>query len=154
MYKKTIIELKKERNLKDKEIRLLKRKEYKNKDIEYRELNLFYGTVWGIPDRSIPFDNKRKKSEYKNSNRPVLVLETPKEFDDYKPILLAPGTSKIHLSTNYKPVLDIKTNKKKDVTTYFLLYFKWKSVQKNLQKKLYQLTENQINRLNNLLKKG
>ncbi len=151
MSTKKIMKLKTERNLKEKEIKLLKKNVHKNKDIEYRETNLFFGTVWGMHDKSVPFDNKRQEFNYKNTNRPVLVLKTPTEFDDYKPVILAPGTSKVHFSTYDKPVLDVKTNNKKGIKTYFLLYFKWESVQKNLRKKLYQLDEEQINRLNNLL---
>lgn len=152
MNKKKIDKLLKERNIKYKAIRLLKKKEHVDKLIEYRELNLKIGTIWTMQDRKIPFDNKRAEKDYKNSGRPVLVLETPNDFSDYSLVSLAPGTSIPHVSSKTQPVFDILSTKKNNpITTYFLLYFKWKSVQKNLNKIVSTLNSNQLNSLIKLL---
>lgn len=154
MTNKKVHKLKEERNLKNKSIRLLKRKEHNDEQVEYRELNLSFGTIWTIDDRSVPFDNKRKESEYKDGKRPVLVLNTPDKFLDYSVVSVAPGTSKVHINTDIKPVLDINTkNGRQSIKTYYLLYFKWNSVQKNLYKKVSTLEQEQLNRLKNLMKK-
>jgi len=154
MTNKKVFKLKEERNLKHKSIRLLKRKEHSDEQVEYRELNLSFGTIWTMEDKSVPFDNKRKESEYKDSKRPVLVLNTPKSFFDYSIVSVAPGTSKVHINTKIRPVLDVITkNGRQSIKTYYLLYFKWNSVQKKLYKKVSTLQQEQLNRLNNLMKK-
>lgn len=154
MTNKKVFKLKEERNLKNKSIRLLKRKEHSDEQVEYRELNLSFGTIWTMEDKSVPFDNKRKESEYKDSKRPVLVLKTPKNFFDYSIVSVAPGTSKVHTNTKIRPVLDVITkNGRQSIKTYYLLYFKWNSVQKKLYKKVSTLQQEQLNRLNNLMKK-
>lgn len=154
MTNKKVHKLKEERNLKNKSIRLLKRKEHNDEQVEYRELNLSLGTIWTMDDKSVPFDNKRKESEYKDGKRPVLVLNTPNEFKDYSEVLVVPGTSKVHLNNNITPVLDVNTkNGRQLIKTYYLLYFKWNSVQKNLYKKVSTLEQEQLNRLKNLMKK-
>jgi len=153
MNDKKIIKLKTERNVKHKQIKLLNKEEYIEPEVSYREANLCFGSVWGVEDKSVPFDNFRNEIDIKNSLRPTVVIETPQNWESYNVVSVAPGTSKNHKNTKDFPVYDECINTTNpSLRTYFLLYLKWNSVQKNLVKKFYTLDVPQSNRLKNLLK--
>lgn len=148
------IELLKERKLKTKEIKILKREPKSPPEVEYRELNLFFGSVWSIPDKAVPFDYMRKLEDIKDANRPCLILETPESFFDNSYVELAPGTTKVHPTTDkeYKCLVAKVPPEDLRQTTYFLLYFRWTDVQKKLDKKLCELSTSLKNKLSNILK--
>jgi mRNA-degrading endonuclease toxin of MazEF toxin-antitoxin module len=134
--------LKKVHRLKKKEIRIYKRKKRVPQNQFIRETSLFKGSIWGVPDKSIPFDRRRKEDEYKDSLRPTLVLTTPDTFNDYDLVWVAPGTSKFHKIGNKFPyTLKVEVPPENlEKTTYFLMQYHWFAIQKNMEKKFTELT--------------
>lgn len=150
---KVYFDLLKNRNIKKREIRIVKRAKPTDKEVYEREINLTFGNVWGVNDRAVLFDDLRKEEDYKNTLRPCLILQTPDDFTDYSFVNLAPGTSKYHKSTDGQPCLIAKAEIeecKKD--TYFLIYFRWNSLQKTVEKKFFELSPNSKSQLEKLLK--
>jgi hypothetical protein len=140
--KKTYASLHEVHKVKKKEIKKFSRSEKLNAAIVKRELKLHYGSVWGIDDKSVPFDAKRKDEDLKESLRPCLVIETPKSFEDYDLVEMAPGTTHFHpVGIEYPECLRADVPPE-DLykTTYFLLYLRWSSVQKNLFRNLTELS--------------
>lgn len=133
-------ELKKFHKIKKKEIRVSDRKNRQSPD--ERSIIMTYGSVWGIQDSSVPFDDKREDIEIKQSLRPCLVLETPDRFGDYDEVHMAPGTRKPHRIGEKNPLcLMAKQNDSQlKETTYFLINFSWYAIQKNLEKKFGDIT--------------
>lgn len=138
------------RGIKLNQIKLLKRKTNLS---NYREINLVKGSIWNLPDKSVPFDNKRKNVEITDKHRPCLVLETPTNYKDFSIVSLAPGTSKFHANNiNDTPTLIAKVPPENlPKTTFFLIYFRWNSVQKVLEKKVGEISEDLLNELDKLL---
>lgn len=128
--------LKKERNLKDREIRKLKRTvTVTDAAEEKRAKSLEKGAVWLIPDKSVPFDAKRELKDIKPFGRPCLCLHTPVKFHSEDLVTMAPGTSKPHRfgPRAADPVLFAKVPPERlHENTYFLLYFWWNARQKTL----------------------
>lgn len=134
--------LKEVHKIKKKEIRVYKRKSHSSSEKSKREISLFQCSIWGVPDKSIPFDRRRKEDEYKDSLRPTLVLTTPDTFNDYDLVWVAPGTSKFHKIGNKFPyTLKVEVPPENlEKTTYFLMQYHWFAIQKNMEKKFTELT--------------
>jgi len=151
---KKIQQLKSERNLKDRDIKLFKRSERKvDKSEEERSISLIEGAVWLIPDQSVPFDAQRELKEIKPFGRPCLCLETPQDFEPDSLVSMAPGTSKPHRFGAHAPlpVLFAKVPPEDlDKDTYFLLYFSWTARQKNLIKHRSDLSASLVSILQNM----
>lgn len=125
----------------------------KQEDFEYRELNLLFGSVWGLNDRSVPFDRKRKDDDYKSALRPSLVLGTPDYYEDYNEVSLAPGTSKYHSDkdpNNPCLIAEVPPENLKR-TTYFLLYYSWTAKLFTIDRKLAELSVESKNKLAKIL---
>lgn len=118
-----------------------------------RELSLLFGTVWGVNDFAVPFDNKRKDDDFKETLRPCLVLETPDDFGDNYLVWMAPGTSKFHkIKDKIEPCFYADPqyeNVRKP--TYFLLYFEWFAKQKTVINKFLELSEDGKTKLKELV---
>jgi hypothetical protein len=145
--------LKSVHKLKSKEIRIYKRNEHTPLNQITRETSLFTGSVWGVPDTSVPFDNIRKDEDYKSTLRPTLVLETPPSFFDYSIVNSAPGTSKFHKTGEEFPtVLKAEVPPENlEKTTYFLFDYSWFAVQKTFSKKFTDLTNENILKLERMV---
>lgn len=131
------------RNRKPSGVRLIQRnKSQKQQKQEEREVSLHYGSVWGIHDRSVPFDRERKEDDFKDALRTSIVLETPEEFSTHSLVWTAPGTSKKHdIGKNAPPCLKAlpeKDNVKQ--ITYFLIYMNWYASQKTLDKRFCEIS--------------
>jgi len=146
--------LKKVHKIKKKEIRIYKRKENIPSNQTIRETSLLKGSVWGVPDESVPFDKKRKDDDYKDALRPSLVLETPNNFGNNHFVKLAPGTSKYHPhnETNNLCLLASVPPEELKQSTYFLIYFSWNAVQKNLQNRFCELSTSSKERISILMR--
>ncbi len=145
--------LKKHHKIKKKEIKIYKRKERIPQNQLIRETSLFKGSVWGVQDLSVPFDNKRKEDHYKASLRPTLILETPNIFTDYSVVSSAPGTSKVHkVGEGFPSTLKAEVPPENlEKTTYFLLEYSWFAIQKTMNKKLTELTSETMGVLNEMI---
>lgn len=152
--KKTFVTLKQVHRIKKKGVRKYKKVIHTaNTSVIEREISLTFGSVWGIQDASVPFDKKRKVEEVKARLRPCLILETPDSFEDYDVVHVAPGTSKFHpIGKQHPPCLMAKVPPEDlEQTTYFLLYFSWYSVQKNLDRKITELSTGLMNLLRKMI---
>ncbi len=139
--------------VKRKALRITRRK-LKTDPLEEERINgLYFGSVWGIADKSVPFDSKRKSSHIKSSLRPCVVLETPRTFKPYDLVHVAPGTTTPHpIGGNYPPCLKTAPPQEKvKVPTYFLIYYRWFSVQKNLNQRFFVLSDSAQAILNKIL---
>jgi len=151
--KKTYKQIREVHKVKQKRIKKFSRSERIDPKIEKREMGLYFGSVWGVNDASVPFDRKRNAEYLKDSLRPSLVLKTPESFEDYTLVEMAPGTSHEH-PVGYKYPTCLKADvppEKLTQTTYFLLYLKWSSVQKNLEKRFCELSTELKNILSNII---
>ena len=140
--KKIYYKLKQVHNLKRKEIKKFTRDIFLNNESEKRENELYLGSVWGIDDKSVPFDGNRKDENIKNSLRPCLTLQTPNSFENYDLVQMAPGTTNFHnVGHNYPECLRADVPPEDlNQTTYFLIYLRWSSIQKNLDRKICDLS--------------
>lgn len=129
-------------SLKIKEIRKLKREKKKKETTSNKEYQLIFGSVWGIEDRIVIFDNKRKEEHFKDTLRPCLALESPSDFNEYSIINIAPGTtSYFHSDIDKGKILTASVPPEDlDRTTHFKIYFSQYLLQKNLQKKFCDIS--------------
>jgi len=139
-----ILRLQAERNLKNKEIRLLRRNPKKQDDSwDSRAAGLIKGAVWLIADASVPFDAKRHEKDIKSTGRTCLCLNTPSDISQNSFAPMAPGTGTPHKTgkNGTAPVLRAEVPPEDlDKTTYFLLYFRWNALQKTLIKRRCDLS--------------
>lgn len=137
--------------VKKKSIRIIKRRD--KEELNNKNLSILFGTIWGIEDKSVPFDYHRKPEKIKNSLRPCVVLSTPTSFSDSSFVSVAPGTSKIHSANDESKFCFVAEVPPESLekTTYFLLYFRWYEIQKKLQKKLCELTIESKTKLERLI---
>ncbi len=140
--------------IKKKEIRIYKRKSLLEEEETLKSMKFNFGSIWGIEDKLVPFDYKRNETNYKDSLRPSLIIETPLKFGDNQLVKLAPGTTKFHKCKKIRDFcLFVSVPPEElDQSTYFLIYFSWKAVQKNLQKRFCELSTKAKERLSILVK--
>lgn len=154
-YKKLYNDLINTRRLKRKEFRKPKREEEREDRADEFEINLILGSVWGIHDKRVPFDFNRKAEHIKDKLRPCLVIEKHNNLSRGRFVLVAPGTSTYHPDekdedltlTAYVPPEELNQ------TTYFLIYYRWHTFQKNLESKFCDLSTGKIHQLENLMGK-
>lgn len=151
--KKTYKQIREVHKVKQKEIKKFSRGLRVDPKIEKREMGLYFGSVWGVNDASVPFNGKRDEEHLKDSLRPSLVLKTPDSFEDFTLVEMAPGTSHEH-PVGYKHPICLRADVPPEElaqTTYFLLYLKWSSVQKNLEKRFCELSTELKNILSKII---
>ncbi|MBK9404453.1 MAG: hypothetical protein IPN57_07970 [Ignavibacteria bacterium] len=127
----------KRKSLKVKEIRKLKREKKSRDTGSDKEYQLIFGSVWGIQDRLVLFDGKRKEEHFKDSQRPCILLESPIVFNEYSNISIAPGTSNYSKYDEYNNFVLTATVPPEELnhTTYFKIYLRQYTFQKDLEKK-------------------
>ena len=146
-------ELKKVHKIKKRQFRKPHRNHKPFKNQSERETFLYQGAIWTVLDKSIPFDRKRKEKDIKNASRPTLVLETPENFGDSDLVWLAPGTTKKHNPKKYNSIVAKVPPEALKKTTWFLLKYSWWGVQKNLVKRIGELSPRLKDKLQTLLRK-
>lgn len=146
-------ELKKVHKVKRKEIKKFIRQKNYEEINEHRIAGMTFGSVWGIHDRYVPFDKKRRLETMKDKMRPAVVLETPNQFCERCKIWLAPGTSRDHDKLNKgEVILKAKVPPENlNKTTWFLIHFSWFAVQWQLDKRFTDLSTERIKKLENIL---
>lgn len=112
-----------------------------------------FGSIWGIEDRSVPFDYNRKEDDYKDKLRPCAVVKIPKSLNSYALIETVPGTSKFHpIGEEFPPCLKAEVPPEElHKTTWFLVYMKFFSVRKKLEKRFCELSTESKNKLTELI---
>jgi hypothetical protein len=132
----------KSKGLKLSEVKKKKRKKNSVDPGTVKEFKLTFGSVWGIQDSLVLFDNKRKDEHFKDSARPCLLIETPTNYRDYSPAVIAPGTTSYYQNDeNNDKVLTAQVPPEDlNQTTYFKLFFRQYIFQKNLEKKFCDLS--------------
>lgn len=130
------------KSLKVKEIRKLKRQKKSRNTESDKQYKLIFGSVWGIQDRLVQFDGKRKEEHFKNSQRPCILLESPIVFNEYSNISIASGTSNFSKYDKYNNLILTASVPPEDLnhTTYFKIYFRQYTLQRNLEKKFCDIS--------------
>lgn len=154
-YQKLYNDLTKTRNLKRKEFRKPKREEDRAAIPSELEIKQIFGSVWGVHDKKVSFDFKRKVEHIKDKLRPCLMLDKQDHIIKGRLVLVAPGTSTYHPEDNdenltlpaYVPPEELNQ------TTYFLIYYRWHTFKKNLESKFCDLSTNRIQQLEKLMGK-
>jgi len=120
---------------------------------EDKEIQMIFGSVWGIQDRHVAFGEERKDEHIKDSLRPCLALETPSKFGDNSNIEVAPGSSNFWNNQLYTEKIITASVPPEDLerTTYFKIHLAHLQLQKHLEKKFCDLSNNLINQLEKIL---
>lgn len=128
-------------------------REHTDRKSEQWQTGAYKGSVWAVPDRSVPFDEIRKAEQIKPEKRPCLILETPSEFGEYKTAHIAPGTSVPHRLGKKSPpcLLADRENDGMKKDTYFLIYFRWFAVQKTMEKRIGEISFERMKLLDKIL---
>ncbi|MCK9280184.1 MAG: hypothetical protein M0P71_06160 [Melioribacteraceae bacterium] len=114
-----------------------------------RIIEFNFGSVWGIPDGAVPFDNERKKDDYKDCDRPCVVISKPIDMPSNEDAIFAPGTTHYHDPDHKINIVLYASNKKENLkySTYFLLYFKFSVPSKFINSKFCDLSKESKNQL-------
>ncbi|MEG8945811.1 hypothetical protein [Rosettibacter firmus] len=140
----------------------LKKKLHTNKNIKLREVRLInrminrinedvflnFGDIWALHDRHISFGQERRN--YKDANRPVVILDNSVPYTDYHTVLFAPGTTRVH---KYEPTILIAKvpPERLKKTTFFLIHYKEYRYTRLFERKLTELSYKLKNKLTNIL---
>ncbi len=128
-YKKLFSELTKVHKIKYSQIRISKRED---KDEEPYIPESSVGSVYGVQDSKIQFDGQRQ--EFKDALRPCVIIKKDRINETW----IAPGTGKYHYGEEC--ITAEVPPEQLEKTTYFLLYFRQRLLDKTLKRKICSLS--------------